>query len=68
MKWYEYRDIKTGELTWWTQRDRNGNCFEIRRLLISKKFRLFVNEIAKQDFCSLDDAQAAAKALWNTNN
>lgn len=64
MKWYEYRDRKTGELVWWTQRDKLGNCFEIRELLFSRRLRLFVNEVAKKDYDALIEAQRAARAEW----
>lgn len=64
MKWYNSRDTENGNIYWWTQRDKNGNCFEIRQLFLSKRFRLFVNEIKSSDHDSLNDAQKAARDLW----
>ena len=31
LHWYEAMDEKTHERFWWTQRDENGVCFEIRK-------------------------------------
>ena len=31
MKWYRTWDYKTRKDFWWTQRDVNGVCFEIRQ-------------------------------------
>lgn len=60
MKWYKNRDIYTGELFWWTQRDSNGNYFEIRQSFFSKDFRLFMNDRVLSDYNTLADAQRAA--------
>lgn len=64
IKWYNSRDAENGTIYWWTQRDRNGNSFEIRQRLLSKRFRLFANEIKRSDHDSLIEAQRAARDLW----
>lgn len=63
INWYESKD-PDGKSYWWTQRDKNGNCFEIRQLFLSKRFRLFVNEIIRSDHDSLIDAQRAVRDFW----
>lgn len=66
MKWYEYRNPYTGETRWWTQRDKNGNCFEIRKAQASNQLRLFVNETYKSTHDTLIEAQRVAAPLWNS--
>lgn len=64
MKWYEYFDITTRERKWWTQRDKNGVCFEIRKNQITHLFHLLVCDEQKEVFQSLSAAQATASAMW----
>ena len=64
IKWYESRETEGGAVYWWTQRDKNGNCYEIRRMSVLNQFRLFVNEIKRSDHNSLADAQRAARDSW----
>ena len=63
MKWYETKR-PGGETFWWTQRDKAGNCFEIRFLRFKEKFRLYVDEMPViRLFDSLPEAQAAVKEM-----
>lgn len=64
MKWYENRNPFTGETRWWTQRDKEGNCFEIRKAPGSNRLRLFVNDFEKSSHDTLIEAQRAAAPLW----
>lgn len=64
IKWYEYYDFKTCERVWYTQRDKNGNCFEIRKLQIPACFRLFINDSVKKDYDTLAEAQQVVIAEW----
>lgn len=60
MKFYEVRNPYTGEHRWWTQRDKSGNCFEIKKLQQSNRFRLYVNDFVESDYETLIQAQEAA--------
>ena len=64
LKLYETYDFRKKETYWWTQRDRNTNCYEIRKLSISKKFCLYINEIAKEEFDTFNEAERRIKELW----
>lgn len=64
MKWYEYYDIQTKQRKWWTQRDKNGNCFEIIKEQCSDVLKLYVNEIFRASYDSLSEAQNDANKLW----
>lgn len=64
MKWYKYRNIQTKEQIWWTQRDNNGNCFEIIKEQGSDILQLYVNEILRENYDSLSEAQNDASKLW----
>ena len=63
IKWYENRDIRSGEIYWWTQRDENGNCFEIRHLPVSGRYRLFINGCKKSDYGTLSEAAGGKYCL-----
>lgn len=63
LKWYENRNPQTGEHFWWTQRDKDGNCFEIQELPISKRLRLLVNDQKRSDYDTLSEAQNAARVI-----
>ena len=54
MKWYEYRNPKSGEIKWWTQRDKNGVCFEVRE--DGGKFRVFACDLLVRTFHELQSA------------
>lgn len=60
MKFYEsynpYKKIRT----WWTQRDKNGRCAEIRKNG-NGKFELLICEIYKSTHNSLQEAMDEAK-------
>ncbi len=62
MKLYETFDYRTKQNYWWTQRDKNSNCFEIRQS--GGKFVLLVNEIKHSIFNSLIDAEAKTEEMW----
>ena len=32
LRWYEGQDRRNGERFWWTQRNKNGVCYEIRKV------------------------------------
>lgn len=66
MKWYE--TIRPGgDRFWWTQRDKRGVCFTIKRMELSRKFRLLVNNSMENSmvFNSLQEAMNAAQKMWN---
>lgn len=64
MKLYETYDYRTKKKYWWTQRDKNNNCYEIRQLDISKKYRLLVNEIEMETIDTFNDAVKKVEVLW----
>lgn len=63
IKWYETFDYKTGKKFWWTQRDKEGKCFEIRKNETNGLI-LNVNELFFDCFESLIDAQKVASKIW----
>lgn len=63
MKLYETYDCKTKKKYWWTQRDKNNNCFEIRKL-DNGKFLLLINEIGTETFDTLIEAEQKIKEMW----
>ena len=63
MKLYETYDYRTKKKYWWTQRDKNTNCFEIRQME-NGKVRLFINETEHEDYDTLIDAERVIKEMW----
>lgn len=61
MKWYEYRNMETKEMIWWTQRDANGICWEVRRSQGSDDFRLYRCEDHIGNYHNITDAMNAAQ-------
>lgn len=61
MKWYEYRDRRTQQDVWWTQRDANGVCWEIRREPYSTAFKLYRCGDFVSPWGTLDEAMKAAR-------
>lgn len=61
MKWYEYKDRRTQQDVWWTQRDANGVCWEIRHAQGSSFFKLYRCGSYVSSWETLDDAMKAAK-------
>ena len=59
MKWYEYRNMETKEMVWWTQRDANGICWEVRRSQGSDDFRLYKCEDHIKNYHNITDAMNA---------
>ena len=55
MKLYETYDYKTKQKYWWTQRDSEGRCAEIRKN-DNGKFELMICEIYKSTHNSLQEA------------
>lgn len=64
MKLYETYDIREKKKYWWTQRDKNNNCFEIRQTDFPKKFCLLKNEIEIEYFNNFNEAEARIKELY----
>jgi len=64
MKLYETYDYKTKKCFWWTQRDKNTNCYEIRQEENSKKFCLLINDIRTEIFDTFTEAEKKIKELW----
>ena len=44
IKQHKERKPREKKKYWWTQRDKNSNCFEIRKTEFPKKFCLLINE------------------------
>lgn len=63
LKWYENYDIKEKSRFWWTQRDENGVCFEIRHRFAM--FSLYVCEKYVGRYFSIDQAMKEAEAYKN---
>ena len=63
MKWYETWDYKTRKTYWWTQRDKRGICFEIRKN--GEYLDLFLGEHEKfiSRHSTLQDAMDSAKEI-----
>ena len=61
MKWYEYRDRHTQQYVWWTQRDANGVCWEVRHEPGSSTFRLYRCDSYVSCHGTLTEAMEAAK-------
>lgn len=67
MKLYETYDIHTHKIYWWTQRDKNNNCYEIRQAsnkFMTKKFLLYINEHYNKAFETFAEAENKIKELW----
>lgn len=64
-KLYEYRNERTKDTIWWTQRDENNNCFKIRKPQGENVFRLYENDIFKSRFETLNEAEKEIKRKWN---
>ena len=64
MKLYETYDPREKKKYWWTQRDKNSNCFEIRKTEFPKKFCLLINEIETEYFDTFNEAETKIKELW----
>ena len=60
MKFYETYDYKTRRKYWWTQRDSEGRCAEIRKN-DNGKFELMICEIYKSTHNSLQEAKKKKK-------
>lgn len=63
MKLYETYDYRTKKKYWWTQRDKNNNCFEIRQL-DTGDFLLLVNEKGFETFDTFSEAERKIKEMW----
>lgn len=63
IKWYQNRDLRTGEYVYWTQRDANGVCFEIR-VSCNKPCRFYICEEFKGNYEKIDEAQKIAESMW----
>ena len=63
MKLYENYDYRTNKKYWWTQRDENTNCFEIRKSN-NGKFLLLINEIETETFDTFNEAERKIKEMW----
>ena len=63
MKLYKTFDYATRKHYWWTQRDKNTNCYEIRQN-DKNRFALLINEIKAETFKSLNEAERRIKELW----
>jgi hypothetical protein len=64
LKLYETYNYETKKRYWWTQRDKNTNCFEIRQCDTTKKWLLFVNEILTKKFDTFNEAEREIKKMW----
>lgn len=60
MKFYETYDYNTKHKYWWTQRDANGRCSEIRKN-DNGKFELMICEVYKSTHGELQEAMDEAK-------
>ena len=60
MTFYETCDYKTKKKYWWTQRDVDGRCAEIRKN-DSGKFELFICEIYKSSHIAIQNAMEEAE-------
>lgn len=63
MKLYETYDYKTKKKYWWTQRDKNNNCFEIRQL-DNGKFLLLINETETETIDTFNEVERKIKEMW----
>lgn len=61
MKWYEYKDRRTLQDVWWTQRDANGVCWEVRHDPGSSTFKLYRCDSYVSSHGTLAEAMAAAR-------
>ncbi len=61
MKWNETWDYNTRKPYWWTQRNENGICFEIRKN--GAKFNLFVCDMFLKQFDLLQEAMDIAEKI-----
>lgn len=62
LKWYESIDPVENNRYWWTQRDKDGICFEIRH-----RFAMFSLRVCSRiygRYFSLDQAMKEAEAYW----
>ena len=62
-KLYETYDYRTKKNYWWTQRDKNTNCFEIRQL-DNGKVLLLINEIPNKTFDYFNEAVNKINEMW----
>ena len=60
MKFYETYDYKTKRKYWWTQRDTEGRCAEIRKN-DNGEFELLICEIFKSTHTTIQEAMGEAK-------
>lgn len=60
LNWYKTWDYKTRRNYWWTQRDTEGRCAEIRKN-DKGKFELLICEIYKSTHNGLQEAMDEAK-------
>ena len=63
MKLYETYDYRSKRKYWWTQRDKNTNCFEIRKQ-DNGTFLLLVNEIETATYNTFNEAERKIKEMW----
>lgn len=60
MKFYETYDYATKKKYWWTQRDSNGRCAEIR-IKDNGKLKLLICDIYTSTHDTLQEAMTEAK-------
>lgn len=61
VKWYDYKDRRNKQDVWWTQRDANGVCWEIRHEPYSSTFKLYRCGSYVSSWGTLDEAMKAAR-------
>ena len=64
LNWYETYDYGTRRKYWWTQRDANGRCAEIRKN-DKGKINLLICETFKSEHNELQEAMDEAKKYVN---
>ena len=64
-KLYEAFDRNTRKKYWWTQRDGNNDCYEIRKNETNSKYSIFVSEIKRQECETFAEAEAIIENLWD---
>lgn len=63
IKWYEAYNINTKKHYYWTQRDNNGVCFEIR--INKDSVSLYICDNFYNKYKTVGEAQKVAHNMWN---